>query len=161
MRARVLLPLLALLGLSACVETIDVEIGSSRHLEELITETAETEALREHAFSTWADVGVETPGDYRVGLLPIAELQAACETQPDHVVGGCEFHRERVILIASDVSPWAKQWLMVHEVGHLTHGHNGHLQCDRTGKGPDIMCANSVGSALTARDIDFALSETP
>jgi hypothetical protein len=150
--------LLVLAALCACVETRDVEIGTGRHVMELTEETPEAQVLREYAFSAWADVGVEAPADYRLGLLTTTELQVACETNPDHTVGGCAFQEERVVLIASDLPPASQQWLAVHEVGHLTRGRHGHLECDRAGKGPDIMCPKSRGASLTARDIAFALS---
>lgn len=139
------------LALTACAPT--------RNVAELTAETPETQLLREHAFATWADVGVETPGDYRLGLLPNGELQGACEVSDVHKVSGCTFHDERVILIDADASLAMQRKILVHEVGHIARGHHGHLQCDRTGRGPDLMCGIPVGDTLTARDIAFVLAE--
>jgi hypothetical protein len=138
-----------------CLAAALCACGGTRDVVALTAETPETEQLRQQAFAAWADVGVETPADYLIGLLPHDELQAACETGSSPDVGGCTFQDERVIFIDADASAGAQRGLIVHELGHLTRGHHGHLPCDRVGRGPDTMCAHPVGATLTARDVAF------
>lgn len=137
---------LLLLGLSAC---------ASRDLSPYVQEeTEETVALRAYAAAAWQGVGVRTPNDYALGLLPDDELQVACEVPEGKHVAACTFQEERVILLYEGRAAEA----LLHELGHLTRADGAHPQCDRHGRGPDVMCPGEHPGPFvgpTARDAAF------
>ncbi len=129
---------------------------AGRDLSAYVQDTEETRAVRAYAADVWATAGVSTPKDYALGLLPVAELQDACEVPSgDPLVHGCTFLDERVILLDEALAADGS----IHELGHLTRGTGGHLQCDKHGRGPDVMCPGGQSQPRvgpTARDIAFA-----
>ena len=136
-----------LLAATGCAE-LDLSAYNQR--------TPETARLREHAARVWADVGIEAPADYQVGLVSADELAVLCQGDGH---GGCTYYDERAILIDAEQPAWIIERAIVHEVGHLLRGHHGHLKCgkDDTGQS-DAMCPRTgprTPELPTLRDVEF------
>lgn len=138
------LPLILTLLLSAC----------GLDLSAYDQDTAETRHFREVAAAAWADVGVEAPADYQLGLLPSDELTAACQGEAT----GCTYQGARAILLDASLSPELLAKAIIHETGHLM-GPGGHLRCGKDDSGAsDIMCprpGSRTPQTPTARDAAF------
>lgn len=107
--------------------------------------------IKKAAYEYWKDSGVETGSDYSLEFLVKDELETEC----GHLhIDGCR--RTGEVYMLSGLSAERQIVVLMHEVGHLTRGNPGHLECQDV-PGDDIMCpaASSNGSMPTARDVKF------